>query len=107
MFFPNVIVALSAKLGMEHTIVCGMHDGDKLGQSSVGALVRMKSKEVVNPFPEGQAIMKKAHDLVVHFSYNDRLKQLHEYGKVVPQQPMHDKAPGENWNVFTVIYPYV
>ena len=88
MFCPDVIVVVSEKLGMDHTEVCGMHDGDKLGQSAVGALVRTKNKVVVNPFPEDQAVMKKAHDLVVHFSYGTRLKLLHEFGKVVPLQPL-------------------
>ena len=78
----------SEKLGMHHTKVCGMHDGDKLGQSAGGALVRTKNKVVVNPFPEGQAVMKKAHDMAVHFSYGNRLKLLHELGKVVPHQPL-------------------
>ena len=32
--------------------VCGMHDGDKLGQSATGALTRSKNHTIVNPFPE-------------------------------------------------------
>jgi hypothetical protein len=57
--------------------MCGMHDRNKFGQSTVGALVRSKKKVVISPFPKGHALMKKAHDLVVHFSYGStRQKDL-------------------------------
>ena len=32
--------------GMEETEVCGMHDGDKVGSSAIGNLVRSKNKKV-------------------------------------------------------------
>ncbi len=41
----------------------------------------------INPFPEGQKLLKKAHALAVHFSYINRLKSLHEFVNVVPNQP--------------------
>ena len=78
---------VSNELGLEEVEVCGMHDGDKLGQSAVGALVRSKKKVVVNPFPEGQALMKKAHDLAVHFSYGTRQKDLLHFSTIVQNQP--------------------
>ena len=78
---------VSRELGLQETEVCGMHDGDKLGQSAVGNLVRMKDKQVVNPFPQGQALLKKAHALVVHFSYGNRHKDLLHYSTLVQNQP--------------------
>jgi hypothetical protein len=33
----------------------------------------------VNPFPEGISLWKKTHDLGVHFSYSDRLDNLHQF----------------------------
>ena len=62
---------VSAQLGLDEE-VCGMHDGDKIGQSVVGGLVRTRNKVPVNPFPEGQELMKKAHRLGTYFSYSTR-----------------------------------
>ncbi len=86
-FYRFFVPGVSRELGMEETEVCGMHDGDKLGQSAVGALVRSKNKQVVNPFPEGQHLLKKAHNLAVHFSYGNRQKDLLNYGTMVQNQP--------------------
>ena len=62
---------------------CLMHDGDKLGSSAVGALVRSKNKKPVNPFPEGVALMKKAHDMGVYFSYGTRWSELMTMNKSI------------------------
>ena len=35
---------------------CEMHDGDKIGQSAVGALVRSRNKVVVNPFDDMMSV---------------------------------------------------
>ena len=64
---------VSAQLGLDEE-VCGMHDGDKIGQYVVGGLVRTSHK--VNPFPERQELMKKAHRLGTYFSYITRHSQL-------------------------------
>ena len=77
---------VSAQIGLDEE-VCGMHDGDKLGHSAVGNLVKMKDKQVVNPFPDGQALLKKAHALAVHFSYGNRHKDLLHYSTLVQNQP--------------------
>ena len=63
---------VSDELGMAEKEVCGMHVADKLGQSAVGALVRLRNKVPVSPFPQGQALLKKAHAVAVHFSYSNR-----------------------------------
>ena len=44
---------------------CDMHQGDKIGRSAVGDLVRTVNKVPVNAFPSGQVLMKKAHDMAV------------------------------------------
>ena len=70
---------VSTQLGLEEEI-CGMHDGDKLGQSAVGALVRKKDKKVINAFPEGQRVMKAAHKMGAHFTYGTRYETLWRIG---------------------------
>jgi len=45
-----------------------MHDGDKIPRSAIGHLLRSKDKVSVNPFPEGVALMKKAHATVVFYN---------------------------------------
>eukprot|EP00854_Cymbomonas_tetramitiformis_P031186 gene31186-39149_t len=56
--------------------VCDMHDGGKLGRAATGALTRSRKKVPINPFPEGVALMKSAHDMGVHFSYGTRHDSL-------------------------------
>ena len=46
-----------------------MHNGDKVGASTVGKLVQMKMKVVNNPFPEVNNLISKAHKLATHFLY--------------------------------------
>lgn len=60
--------------------VCSMHDGDKLGQSATGALVRSKGKKVQNPFPAGVELLANAHSMAVHFSYGSRYQELYALG---------------------------
>ena len=64
-----------------------MHDGDKIGLSAVGRLSRTKHKVPVNPFPEGQELMKKAHRLGTYFSYITRHSQLMSFRQQVKDQP--------------------
>ena len=60
--------------------VCGMHDGDKLGQSATGGLVRTKNKKAVNPFPAGVEVMSNARKMATHFSYGTRYDMLWQLG---------------------------
>jgi hypothetical protein len=64
-----------------------MHDGDKIGQSAVGGLIRSRLKVQINPFPEGQELMKKAHKLGTYFSYGNRHAQLMTFRLQVKDQP--------------------
>jgi hypothetical protein len=48
----------------DHDDVCGLHDTDKIGRRILGNLVRKKNKHVVDPFPDGQAFIKKVHNQV-------------------------------------------
>ena len=66
-------LGVARALGVEDN-VCLMHDNDKVGSSAVGNLVRTKNKREINPFPEGQDLLKKvlscsayprAHALIV------------------------------------------
>ena len=44
---------------------CDMHDGDKVGTSAIGRLVRKDGwRNIVNPFPEGQDLEKKLNQQV-------------------------------------------
>lgn len=67
---------VSHHLNMEEE-VCEMHDTDKIGQSATGALTRSRNRIVVNPFPEGVALLKAARAMATHFSYSNRLDELH------------------------------
>ena len=75
----NAAIQDGAALGVARELdvennVCLMHDIDKVCSSAVGNFVRTKNKREVNPFPEGQALLKKvlscsaypmAHALIV------------------------------------------
>lgn len=61
---------------------CGMHQVDKVAASGIGDLVRRRKKQVMNPFPEGQALVIKVHSIAAHFSYGDRWEKLVEEGKM-------------------------
>ena len=47
---------------------CTMHQGDKLGRSAIGLLVRSMNKIVVNPFAAGVKLYEKVHKMAAHFS---------------------------------------
>jgi hypothetical protein len=61
----------------KNLVLCLMHDMDKPQASAIGKLVRSSKRVLVNPFPEGVALWRKAHALAVHFSYSNRLSILH------------------------------
>jgi hypothetical protein len=54
-----------------------MHIVDKLGRVAVGDLLRSKQRQVTNPFPAGQALVKLGAQQAVHFAYGRRLQKLH------------------------------
>ena len=55
---------------------CDMHDGDKLGASAIGRLVRKDGRtNVINPFPEGQELEKKLNQQAKHFSSSSTNRQ--------------------------------
>ena len=47
---------------------CTMHQGDKIGKSAIGELLRSKNKAIVNPFPPGLNLFKKLRDQARQFS---------------------------------------
>ena len=49
--------------------VCFMHNGDIVGASAVGKLVRTNMKVAINLFSEGNNLISKAHNLATHFLY--------------------------------------
>ena len=58
-------LGVARALGVEDN-VCLMHDNDKVGSSAVGNLVRTKNKREINPFPEGQALLKNVLSCSAH-----------------------------------------
>ena len=70
--------------------VCAMHDGDKLGQSATGALVRSKNKRSVNPFPEGVKLMANARKMGTDFTWDTWHEKLWALGE---QQAGADAVP--------------
>ena len=54
-----------------------MHNGDKVGASAVGELIWTNMKVDINPFPEEENLISKAHKLETNFFYDyERYKQL-------------------------------
>lgn len=82
--------------------VCEMHDGDKVGSSATGKLVRTRDKVPIDAFPAGRATVgaglsggcdlalnvpahdPPAHKLAVHFSYSDRDLERRDAALLVP-----------------------
>lgn len=63
---------------------CAMHDGDKVGRACNGDLVRTRGGgRTVNPFDDGQNLMKKAQAITNHFSYGVRRHALAAISKCV------------------------
>jgi hypothetical protein len=68
-------LGVAAQLALEKE-ACGMHDGDKLGSSAVGKLVRRVRRgpiinghhALANPFPEGTAKLKKFRKMATYYS---------------------------------------
>ena len=80
---------VAAAAGIEEEEVCLMHDGDKLGASAVGELVRTKNKVAVNPFSEGKAVVQNATNTAKHFSYgSSRIDKLHDFCKLTNEAPI-------------------
>ena len=50
-------IGVAAHLGLEEKEGCGMHQGDKLGASATGKLLRSKNRTVINPFPSGMHVV--------------------------------------------------
>ena len=58
---------------------CDMHDGDKVGASAIGRLVRKDGRGgIVNPFPEGKALEVKLNAQAKHFSAVHKNRQRHQ-----------------------------
>lgn len=50
-------LSVSSHLGVIWSEPFDMHDGDKIGRSEIGKLVRSKDNVSVNPFPEGKSFI--------------------------------------------------
>jgi len=74
-------LAVGDELGMDESEACDMHDGDKLGGSAVGKVVRSRKKKPVNPFTGGTDLMTLFHNVAKYFSYSTRLDALHALGR--------------------------
>jgi len=78
---------VAGELDMQEEEVCEMHDTEKLGRAATGGLVRTRNKVAVNPFPEGVALVQRAHKLGAYFGYSTRSEQLTAVGKVLGDVP--------------------
>ena len=79
-----------------------MHDNDKVGSSAVGNLTRSRNKVVQNPFPLGQALLKKARKLAVHFSYAQRINRLFEFCKTYGCKKITPKIDNNGTRIMAV-----
>jgi len=71
---------------------CDMHDGDKVGASAIGRLVRKDGRRnVVNPFPEGQELEKKLNLQAKHFSSSGTNRQ--RYLDIIGSADARDSLP--------------
>lgn len=72
-------VRVATELGLEEE-VCLMHEGDKIGASAVGSLVRRKRSRDINPFHSLQDTITTFRTIAKHFSYtSSRIETLHEF----------------------------
>ena len=70
-------VGVSLAAGMEEREKFNIHDGEKVGQSATGRLIRSRSNVELNPFPTGVSLMKNAHKVGTFFSYSNCLDIVH------------------------------
>jgi hypothetical protein len=72
---------------------CGMHDWQKVAESTVATLTKSKNKVLQNACPQVLEVSKNAHEVAKHFDKVSRLKDLHEHCSVagVPQVAMKKK----------------
>ena len=93
-------------LGLEKES-CDMHDGDKIGKSAIGELVRSRNRVPVNPFNEGKAVVKKFQDQAKHFHSNPsnqgKLDNLLDRNKDLPnakiQRDLNETRISARWNL--------
>ena len=67
-----------------------MHDGDEVGVSAIGRPVRDKLRNVLDPFPAGQALEKKLDDQAKHFScsHSNRQRYMDIVGSAAEDQDL-------------------
>jgi len=74
---------VSVAAGIKEKEICLMHDGDKIGSSATGKLIRSRRGEAVNAFQEGAAFMKRAHAMGVYFNYSTRHHDLMDLARTL------------------------
>ena len=62
---------------------CMLHSPDKVGASAIGKLVRTRMKQPVNPFPEAQAVVRRARKVALVFSWNSRRAPLYKCAEML------------------------
>ena len=68
--------------------ICLMHNRDKVGASAVGKIIWKNMRVDINPFPEGNDLISKAHKLATHFcmvlsgTISCRSLQMHYTGRM-------------------------
>jgi len=65
--------------------VCDMHNGDKVGASAIGELVRKRSGIIINAFDTGTDLLKKLRDQAKHFCSSH--KNRGNYDRILIQNP--------------------
>ena len=83
-------LSVPAYLGFDEAESCDMHDGDKIGRSAIGELIRSRGKVPVNPFPSGMGLVSKFQNLAKTFSSNPghRIK----YQAILDSHPLIPKT---------------
>ena len=74
-------LTVAGYLDMDERESCDMHDGDKIGKSTIGDLTRSSNEIIVNPFPAGVKLSLKFQDVAKYFK--STLENRNNYKKIV------------------------
>ena len=79
MVSDRAALSVSVEAGIEEKEACGMHDGDKVGESATGKLTRTAMGVVVNPFAAGVALVLRAHKMAVQEEFRRVFPAWYKY----------------------------
>ena len=82
MVADQAAIGLSTQLDLDGIESCDMRDGDNIGNSDKGNLIRSKNKRVLNLFPLAVTIINLATKGMTRFSYITHINNIHNIYKM-------------------------